>query len=152
MTSSFARTVRGYSTVKNKKISLFIDGASRGNPGPAGIGVLILDDAGKKIKELYKYIGQTTNNIAEYNALIYALDEALMLKADEVIVNVDSELVAKQLNGEYRVKDENIRLFFEKAVHILKSFKSFEVRHIDRSRNKEADKLANKAINLSGLS
>ena len=138
--------------MKNKKIALYIDGASRGNPGPAGIGVLILDAAGKKIKELYKYIGHTTNNIAEYNALIYALDEALMLKADEVIVNVDSELVAKQLNGEYRVKDDNIRLFFEKALHILKSFKNFEVNHIDRSKNKEADKLANKAINLSGLS
>ena len=137
--------------MKNKKISLFIDGASRGNPGPAGIGVLILDAAGKKIKEFYKYIGHTTNNVAEYNALIYALDEALMLKADEVIVNVDSELVAKQLNGEYRVKDETIKLFFEKALHILKSFKNFEVNHIDRSRNKEADKLANKAINLAGM-
>jgi ribonuclease HI len=149
--SSSARIAHGYFTVKNKKISLYIDGASRGNPGPAGIGVLILDDKGKKIKEFYKYIGLTTNNIAEYSALIYGLDEALILKADEVILNVDSELVAKQLNGEYRVKDENIRLFFDKALHILKSFKSFEVNHIDRSKNKEADKLANKAINLAEL-
>jgi ribonuclease HI len=137
--------------LKNKKISLYIDGASRGNPGPAGVGVLVLDETGKKIKEFCKYIGRTTNNVAEYNALIYGLDEALILRADEVVVNVDSELVAKQLNGEYRVKDENIKIFFEKALHILKSFKSFEVKHIDRSENKEADKLANKAINLAGL-
>lgn len=137
--------------MKNKKISLFIDGASRGNPGPAGLGVVILDESGKKIKEVSKYLGETTNNVAEYSALVYALDEALMLKADEILVNVDSELVAKQLNGEYRVKDETIKLFFDKALHVLKSFKKFEIKHIDRSKNKEADKLANKAINLAGL-
>ncbi len=137
--------------MKNKKIVLYIDGASRGNPGPAGVGVLILDESGKKIKEFCKYIGHTTNNIAEYSALVYGLDEALMLKADEVLVHVDSELVCKQINGEYRVKDENLKLFFDKALHILKSFKSFEVIHIDRAKNKEADKLANKAINLAEL-
>jgi ribonuclease HI len=137
--------------MKHKKVILYIDGASRGNPGPAGVGVLILDENKKKIKEFFKYIGETTNNVAEYNALIYGLDEALMLKADEVVVNLDSELVAKQLQGEYRVKDNGMKLFFEKALHVLKSFKSFEVIHIDRSQNKEADKLANKAINLAGL-
>lgn len=137
--------------MKNKKISLYVDGASRGNPGPAGIGVVILGEDNKKLKEIYKYIGKTTNNIAEYNALIYGLDEALMLRADEVVLNLDSELVVKQLNGEYKVRDENIRLFFEKALHILKSFKSFEIKHIDRSLNKDADRLANKAINLASL-
>jgi ribonuclease HI len=137
--------------LKSKKYFLYIDGASRGNPGPAGIGVLIKDEDGNNVKEIFKYLGETTNNIAEYNALIYGLDEALMLKADEVILNLDSELVVKQLNGEYRVKDATIRLFFEKAVHILKSFKKYEIRHIDRSHNKEADKLANKAINLAAF-
>ncbi len=137
--------------MKSKKISLYVDGASRGNPGPAGIGVVILGEDNKKIKEIYKYIGNTTNNIAEYNALVYGLDEALMLRADEVTLNLDSELVVKQLNGEYKVRDENIRLFFEKALHILKSFKRFEINHIDRSFNKEADRLANKAINLASL-
>jgi ribonuclease HI len=135
--------------LKIKKISLYSDGASRGNPGPSGVGVLILDSSGNKLKEFSKYIGHATNNIAEYSALIYALDEALMLKADEVIAHVDSELVCKQINGEYKVKDEKIRPLFDKAMHILRSFKSFEVKHIDRSRNKEADKLANKAINLA---
>jgi ribonuclease HI len=93
-----------------------------------------------------------SKNVAEYNALLYGLDEALMLKADKVVLNLDSELVVKQLNGEYRVKDAAMKMFFEKALHILKSFKSFEVKHIDRADNKEADRLANKAINLAGLS
>jgi ribonuclease HI len=137
--------------LKDKNLCLYIDGASRGNPGPAGIGVVILGEDGEKIKEIYKYIGTTTNNVAEYNALLYALDEALMLKADNVVLNLDSELVVKQLNGEYRVKDASMKMFFEKALHILKSFKSFEINHIDREDNKEADKLANKAINLAGL-
>lgn len=137
--------------MKNSKIFLYIDGASRGNPGPAGIGVLILDKNRKKVKELYKYIGETTNNIAEYNALIYGLEEAIGLSADEIVINLDSELVAKQLGGEYRVKNLEIKLLFEKALGILKGFKNFEIKHIDRSNNKDADRLANKAINLSSL-
>ncbi len=135
--------------MKIKKLFLYTDGGSRGNPGPAGIGVLILDGAKKKIKDSYKYIGETTNNIAEYSALIHGLEEALSLKADEVVINMDSELIAKQLNGEYRVKDSDIKPLFEKALGILRQFKSFEIKQIDRSKNKEADKLVNKAINLA---
>ena len=134
-----------------KKYILYIDGASRGNPGPAGIGIVILDEKKKKVKEFYKYIGETTNNVAEYNALIHGLEEASKLNADEVVVNMDSELVAKQLNGEYKVKDPNMKSLFEKAVRLLKDFANFEIRYIDRLKNKEADKLANKAINLSSL-
>ena len=134
-----------------KKYILYIDGASRGNPGPAGIGIVILDEKKKKVKELYKYIGETTNNIAEYNALIYGLDEAAKLGAREVVVNMDSELVARQLNGEYKVKDPNIKALFEKAAGVLKNFANFEITHIDRLKNKDADRLANKAINLSAL-
>jgi ribonuclease HI len=137
--------------LKSKRLYLYIDGASRGNPGPAGIGILIRDADRKIVKEFYKYIGETTNNVAEYNALIYALQEALILRADEVTINLDSELVARQLNGEYRVKDGGIKPLFDSAIHMLGGFKSFEVNHIDRSRNKEADKLANKAINLANL-
>lgn len=137
--------------MKNKKIFLYIDGASRGNPGPAGVGLLILDNNRKKIKEFYKYLGEATNNIAEYNALIYGLEKALELNADEIVINLDSELVAKQVNGEYRVKNSDIKPLFERAVDSLKNFKKFELRHIARSENKEADKLANKAINLAGL-
>lgn len=137
--------------MKNKKLTIYVDGGSRGNPGPAGVGVVILDSSGKKIKEFGKYIGETTNNIAEYNALLYGLEEALILRADDVKINLDSELVAKQLSGDYRVKDANIRPLFERALNMLKGFKSFEVRHIEREKNKEADKLVNKAINLASL-
>lgn len=137
--------------MKNKKIILYIDGGARGNPGPAGIGVVVLNAEEKKIKDLYKYIGEATNNIAEYSALLYGLEEAAMLGADEIVVHMDSELVAKQLHGAYKVKDENIKVLFERALGILKKFKSFDIKHIDRSKNREADKLVNKAINLAGL-
>ena len=145
------KIAQGYYILKNKKIILYIDGGSRGNPGPAGIGVVVLDAEEKKIKDLHKYIGEATNNIAEYSALLYGLEEAATLGADEIVVHMDSELVVKQLHGEYKVKDENIKVIFEKVVSILKKFKSFEIKHIDRSKNKEADKLVNKAINLAGL-
>ena len=137
--------------MKNKVFFLYADGGSRGNPGPAGIGAVILDAKKKKVKEVFKYIGETTNNNAEYNALITGLEEVRCLGGDEVIVNLDSELVVKQINGEYRVKNAEIKPLFEKAIDALKDFKSFEIRHIDRSKNKEADRLVNKAINLSGL-
>ncbi|OGX00329.1 MAG: hypothetical protein A3I73_03115 [Omnitrophica bacterium RIFCSPLOWO2_02_FULL_45_16] len=137
--------------MKNKRVEIYIDGGSRGNPGPAGIGVVILDERGKKIKDIAKYIGETTNNIAEYNALLYGLEEALIIRADEILINMDSELVAKQLSGDYRVKDSNIKPLFERALNMLKSFKGFEIKHIKREKNKEADKLVNKAINLASL-
>ena len=137
--------------MKSKRFFLYADGGSRGNPGPAGVGAVILDSKKKKVKEVFKYIGETTNNNAEYNALIAGLEEVRSLGGDEVIVYLDSELVVKQINGEYRVKNADIKPLFEKAVEVLKNFKSFEIRHIDRSKNKEADKLVNKAINLSSL-
>lgn len=130
---------------------LYTDGGSRGNPGPAGIGIVILDSAKKKIKESFKYIGETTNNIAEYSALILGLEEVMALKANEVVVNLDSELVVKQLNGEYKVKDSGMKELFDKALGMLKNFDNFEIKHIDRAKNKEADRLVNKAINLAGL-
>jgi len=137
--------------LKNKKLFLYTDGGSRGNPGPSGIGVVILDEKRKKIKELSKYIGETTNNIAEYNALIYALEEAAALAAKELVIYMDSELMMRQLSGEYRVKSAELKPLFEKALGILKTFSSFEIKHIEREKNKDADKLANKAMNLASL-
>ena len=137
--------------MKSKRIVLYTDGGSRGNPGPSGIGVIMLDSNKKKIKEISRYIGLTTNNIAEYSALVCGLEEAAALGASDVVIFMDSELLAKQLSGEYRVKDGNIRPLFEKALGVLKNFNSFEIKHIDREKNKEADKLVNKAINLAGL-
>jgi len=148
---SAAEAARGYFTLKNKRIEIYVDGGSRGNPGPSGVGVVILDANGKRLKEVSKYIGEATNNIAEYNALLYGLEEALMLRIDEIVVNLDSELVVKQLAGDYRVKDPGLKPLFERAMNMLKSFKSFEIRHIDREKNKEADKLVNRAINLASL-
>ena len=134
-----------------KKISVYIDGGSRGNPGPAGIGVVILDEKGHKVKEFNKYIGVTTNNIAEYTALIYGLQEALIERADRVELNLDSELVAQQLKGEYRGKNSNIRPLFEQALHRISGLKKVDKKRINREKNKEADKLVNKAINLGAL-
>lgn len=137
--------------MKKDKLWIYVDGAARGNPGPAGLGVVIFDENKNRIKEYYKYLGKATNNNAEYNALIYALQEAHMLGAKHIVLHMDSELVAKQLKGEFRVRNSNIKPLFEQVLHLVNGFEKIEIKHIDRSLNKEADKLANKAINLSGL-
>lgn len=136
--------------MKSKKLSIYADGGSRGNPGPSGIGIVIKEGR-KKIKEVFKFIGETTNNVAEYNALIIALEEARTLGATEILINLDSELIVKQLNGEYKVKDVMMKELFEKALQSLREFDNFEICHIEREMNKEADKLVNKAINLASL-
>jgi len=127
-------------------LTIFTDGGARGNPGPAGIGVVIFDDKGIRIGEIAKYIGPATNNIAEYLAVVYGLQEAVYLGADKVVLNVDSQLVARQLKGEFKVKDQNLRKFFDLAVSLSQRFDSMEIREIPRERNKEADNLVNKAL------
>lgn len=134
-----------------KKFSLYVDGGSHGNPGPSGIGVIIYDEKGNVIRNISKFIGDTTNNVAEYTALIYGLQEALILRADEVMVNTDSELLAKQLSKEYKTKDAGLKPLYEQVSHLLTGFKKYEIKHIDRSGNKGADKLANKAIGEESL-
>jgi len=128
-----------------KSVEIFIDGASRGNPGPSGIGVVFSEGA-SLIKKLFKFIGNTTNNAAEYTALIYALQEALIDRYETVTVKSDSELLTKQLRGEYKVKNENLRLYYEQFMHLSRGFKSIEVLSIPRKDNSLADKLANRAI------
>ena len=134
----------------NDSVSIYVDGAARGNPGPAGAGI-VLKEGGKTIKSTHKYLGDATNNIAEYSALISGLQEAAALGYKKVEIYLDSELVANQLKGEYRVKNNNIRPLFDKAIALINSFTGIKIVKIDRELNKEADKLANKAINLSGL-
>jgi len=131
--------------VSYKTLELFIDGASQGNPGEAGVGVVICNN-GEVIKNFSKPIGATTNNVAEYYALIYGLQEALFLQAREVIVNTDSELLAKQLNKDYKVKNASLKPLFAQAQHLLSGFSSFRINQIPRTQNKGADKLATKAI------
>jgi ribonuclease HI len=121
------------------------DGGSRGNPGKAGIGVVIEKDDGNK-EQIYKYIGMTTNNIAEYTALKEALMRAEELGEKHVSVIMDSELVVKQIKGEYRVKNEGLKPLYKDIKNIIREFDYFEIRHVMRKDNKEADKLANKAM------
>ena len=134
-----------------KHLTVYTDGGSRGNPGPSGIGVVIRDDRGRTVKNLSKYIGETTNNVAEYSALIYGLQEALILRADEVIINTDSELLVRQLKGEYKIKDPQLKILYGQVEHLLTGFASYEIRHIARSENKGADRLADKAIGQETL-
>lgn len=129
-----------------EKTFVYIDGAARGNPGEAGIGIIIKDSQDKNIRQLYKYIGSTTNNIAEYTALIFALQEVLILGLKSVVVHSDSELLVKQLNGEYRVKNSNLKPFYEQFLHLKTGFNRLEIKQIAREENKETDKLANQAI------
>ena len=130
----------------SKSVNIFIDGASRGNPGPSGIGIVFCDNQNNIIKKLFKFIGNATNNVAEYSALIYAVQEALIDRYDDVKVKSDSELLTKQLTGEYKVKNDNIRLYYDMFQHIARGFDKIEVISIDRENNSIADKLANRAI------
>lgn len=129
----------------------YIDGASQGNPGPSGIGVVVCDKDGNVLENIREYLGENTNNIAEYSALIYALEEGLIRKAASIVINTDSELLVKQLNGEYKVKDEKIKPLFKQVQRLLKGFKHIQVNRIDRSSNRGADKLATKAIDSNRL-
>lgn len=129
-----------------KKFIIYIDGASSGNPGPSGIGVIISDTKERVIKNISQAIGEATNNVAEYTALIYALQESLILGAKEVIIKTDSELLTKQLNRVYKVKDATLKLLFNQAQHLKSKFSHFDIKHINRQENKGADKLAAKAL------
>ena len=129
-----------------KSINIFIDGASRGNPGPSGIGIVFFDDSKKAVKKLFKFIGNATNNVAEYTALIYGVQEALIDKYENITINSDSELLTRQLRGEYKVKNENLKPFYEQFLHLSRGFNKIDVVGIHREQNKLADNLANKAI------
>ena len=127
------------------KLQIFVDGAARGNPGDAGIGIVIRQDK-KTILRISDYIGKTTNNVAEYMALIRALEEALLLGYDQADAISDSELLVKQLKGEYKVKNQGLLPLFHHLKSLIKRFKHFDIQHTFREGNKEADQLANKGI------
>jgi ribonuclease HI len=128
------------------KLTLYTDGASRGNPGQAGLGIVIYAEDGQKIAEVSEYLGSTTNNVAEYQALIRGLEEAQSLGAKELEVFTDSELMARQINGQYKVKNAGLIPLYQKAKGLLSQFALAKVTHIRREYNKEADKLANMAV------
>jgi ribonuclease HI len=140
-------TAVGFFVTTNYQI--FVDGASRGNPGPSGVGAVFYD--GKdEVKRLKKYIGETTNNVAEYEALIMALKEALKMKFYSIRVFSDSELLVKQINGEYRVLDPDLERLYKRAYKEIHKFTSFRLKHLGRRSNKLADQLANEAIDDEG--
>jgi len=128
------------------KLKLYSDGGARGNPGPAGIGVVIKNEDNETVESFGKYLGEQTNNFAEYTALIEGLKKAAELGADEVVCYMDSELVTKQMRGEYKVKEPNLQKLFVQAYNASQKFKKVEFNHVYRADNKEADKLVNEAI------
>jgi ribonuclease HI len=134
-------------TARNiKKVDIYIDGASRNNPGYAGVGILICNKKGTVLQKISEYIGKVTNNVAEYTALNLALATALKSGYNEVLIKSDSELVVKQLNGDYKVKSDNIKSLYLQAKYLSEGFDKIDIQYVKRSNNKEADKLANKAI------
>lgn len=128
-----------------KKLIVNTDGGARGNPGPAGIGVVISDDSGKVIAKYKDFIGEATNNVAEYKALIYALKKAKDFECEEIECRLDSELVVRQLEGRYKVKDLNLKKLHAE-IQELAFFKPIFYKHVRREENKLADKLVNEAI------
>lgn len=129
-----------------KKLIIYCDGGSRGNPGPAGLGAVIYDEDKNKVFEISEFLGITTNNQAEYKGVLQAIKKAKELKAKELSFYLDSELIVKQMNGQYRVKNKDLLpIYMEIRKHILE-FKKVDFNHVRREYNKEADALANMAM------
>jgi ribonuclease HI len=125
---------------------LYVDGASRGNPGPASYGFAVYDTSGKLLHKGSEYIGRTTNNVAEYTALIEALRYVLKQKISAVEIRSDSQLLVRQLTGEYKVRTPHIQELHDQARELLRRLAFYEIKHVPRSENKLADKLANEAL------
>ena len=128
-----------------RELEIFVDGACSGNPGPAGIGVAIFEN-GQVIKEISQTIGDATNNIAEYSALLCALKEAKELKAEKLKIFTDSELMYHQIAGRYKINNPKLKSLFDEIQVLVKGFKSFNLSHVPREKNKDADRLATGAI------
>jgi ribonuclease HI len=123
-----------------------IDGGSRGNPGPAAYGVVVRDARGETVAKLKKYIGRFTNNVAEYYGLIAAMDYAQSHGVRAIRIESDSELLVKQMRGQYKVKSADLQPLFERAKKMSQAFESFRIDHVYREQNREADVLANEAL------
>jgi ribonuclease HI len=139
---------RQVNPTKIRKVLTFTDGASRGNPGPAGVGVLLFDESGEKLLQDFRFIGETTNNEAEYRALLLALDRAYEITQESIECYMDSELLVRQLNGQYALKSEKLAKFFNEVKLRAAKFRSATFQHVPREhpRLQLADRLANAAI------
>lgn len=131
-------------------LTIYTDGASSGNPGHSGIGLVIFDNNDRQVGKVSQYIGVQTNNFAEYTAVIKALQLAAYFKAKVIRIRTDSELVVKQINGEYKVKNENIRPLYNRVVKIMGTLGEVRIEHVSRSVNDKADYLAKKAAESRG--
>ena len=131
-------------------LTIFTDGGARGNPGPAAIGAVIYDAKGDELGNLSEYLGEATNNVAEYKAIVCALEHAASIlddsKAYQVTLKLDSQLAQRQLIGEYKVKDATLREYYDQVKILENEFASIDFIHIPREENKVADKLVNKAL------
>ena len=136
----------GHPIQKDLQFILYIDGASRGNPGRAGAGVWMTNGSGRKVVEISRYLGHKTNNEAEYWALLLGLREAKRLGGKSIHILTDSELIERQVKGLYRVKNLNLKGLHKMVTQNLKEFSSFDIKSIPREQNQEADRLANQAI------
>jgi ribonuclease HI len=128
------------------KVTIFADGGSRGNPGPAASGAVLFDEGGQVLREIGTFLGIATNNVAEWTGLITGLEAALELGATEVTVRLDSELVVKQLSGLYRVKHPGLIPLHTKAKTLLRKFARVDVGHVPRNQNKAADAVVNQTL------
>jgi ribonuclease HI len=134
------------SAAGGKALILHVDGGARGNPGPAAIGVVISDPAGNLVEELAERIGSATNNVAEYKALVRGLERARELEATEIEIVGDSELIARQVSGQYKVKHPAMRPLYEQAMTALGGFERWRIRTVPRAENARADALVNAAL------
>ena len=132
-------------------LHIYCDGGARNNPGPAAIGVVIFDHNKNVISEISEFIGDATNNAAEYIALIFGAQEAVRLGSENVVFYLDSQLVVRQLTGKYKVKDKNIKKFNSIAKHALKAFNTCQFTEIPRKENSLADALVNRALDINTL-
>ncbi len=129
-----------------KKLIINIDGGARGNPGPAGAGVILRDIKGKVVAKHKRYLGHATNNVAEYSALVLALQEARKFGAAELQIFMDSELIVRQMQGKYKIKEPALKLLAQEVFKLTHYFSHVDFHHIPREKNKEADQLVNEAI------
>lgn len=131
-----------------ERLVIYADGASSGNPGPAAIGATIKDEQGQLLARISQCIGRATNNQAEYRAIIAALEKAISLGAKKVNINLDSELVVRQISGTYRVKKKTLKPLYQEVKKLQSLLESFTITHIPRQQNREAHKLADKALKI----
>ena len=132
------------------KVVVHVDGGARGNPGPAAIGVVVSNPEGEVLDELGERIGAATNNVAEYRALLRGVERARALGATEVEIVNDSELVARQLTGAYKVKHASMKPLYAEAISALRRFDSWGIRSVPRAQNARADELVNQALDAGG--